>query len=117
MKPARSVVVDTLAVSAMVCVVCAVLVSTAAVTLRERQTANAELARRRNVLTAAGVLREGETLPRAEVERRFATFEAVVVDLRTDKADPAFDPIGYDARRAQSDPAASQAVPRNDALI
>jgi len=113
----RSVVIDALAVSGMVCVVCAVLVSTAAVTLRDRQVANAEIDRRRNVLTAAGVLREGEGLPAAEIERRFAAFEIVVVDLRMGEADPSFDPTGYDARRALVDPQASRAVPRNDAQI
>jgi Na+-transporting NADH:ubiquinone oxidoreductase subunit NqrC len=40
----------------------------AAVSLRERQQANAELDRKVNVLRAAGVMREDEVLPREEVE-------------------------------------------------
>lgn len=115
--PLRSVAARAVMVSAAVCVVCAVLVSTAAVALRDRQLANAELDRRRNVLAAAGVLRAGEQVSREEIERRFADFEVAVVDLRTGAEDPSFDAAGYDQRRAQLDPQASQAVPRNDAQI
>lgn len=107
----------TVVFSAAVCLVCAVLVSTAAVTLRSRQADNAELERKRNVLKAAGVAGETETLPRREVERRFASFEVVVVDLRTGQEDPSFDAAGYDVRRALTDPSASRPAPPNDAQI
>lgn len=113
----RSVVRQAIAVSALVCVVCAVLVSTAAVTLRDRQAENAELDRMRNVLAAAGVLGEHEVVARDEIVRRFATFEVVAVDLRTGMEDPAFEAYGYDARRALGDTAASRAAPANDAQI
>lgn len=107
----------TIAFSAAVCVVCAVLVSTAAVTLRERQTANAELDRRRNVLAAAGDILGSEKPSRQEIERRFADFEVVAVDLRSGLEDPAVDARGYDARVAQGDTQMSRAVGRNDAQI
>lgn len=115
--PGYSSALHTVAFSAAVCVVCALLVSTAAVTLRERQSANAELDRRRNVLAAAGVIGDGEAPSPAEIEERFADFEVVAVDLRTGREDRAFETRGYDARRAQADATASQAVPRNDAQI
>lgn len=107
----------TLTFSAAVCVVCAVLVSTAAVTLRERQAANAELDRKRNVLVAAGVLREGEALAAADIERRFADFTIVAVDMRTGQKAASFDPAGYDARRAPGDPQLSRPVARNEAKV
>lgn len=113
----RSSAAYTVAFSAVVCVVCAVLVSTAAVVLRERQAANAELDRRRNVLIAAGVIGETDTHSAAEIERRFADFDVVAIDMRTGQAAPEFDVRGYDARRAQLDVAASRAVPPNDAQI
>jgi Na+-transporting NADH:ubiquinone oxidoreductase subunit C len=103
--------------SAAICLVCAVMVSTAAVSLRERQQANAELDRRMNVLRAAGVMREGEVLPREEVERRFGMFQIVAVDLRTGEEDVQFDPQGYDPRRAQANPMTSMPAPRNEAAI
>lgn len=115
--PPRNDVLRTLGFSALVCVICAVLVSTAAVTLRGRQATNAELDRRRNVLTAAGVIAEGEEVPRAELERLFAAFEVVAVDLTTGREDPDFETAGYDARRALADPAASTAVPPNEAQV
>lgn len=107
----------TVAFSAAICVVCAVLVSSAAVSLREKQTANAELDRKRNVLRAAGMMREDEVLPREEVEQRFGAFQVVAVDLRTGEEDANFDPTGYDPRRAQLDPTSSLPMPRNDAQI
>ena len=115
--PPRSGALHTVAFSAAVCVVCAVLVSTAAVSLRDRQAANVELDRRRNVLVAAGTVRENERLPPDEVERLFADFEVAVVDMRSGQEDPSFDAGGYDARRAQGDPQSSRPVPRNDAQV
>lgn len=115
--PPRSSARYTVAFSAVVCVVCAVLVSSAAVGLRDRQIVNAELDRRRNVLAAAGAVREGERVGRDETERRFADFEIAAVDLRVGREDPAFVTTGYDARRAQGDPQSSRPVPRNDAQV
>ncbi|MGE3508024.1 MAG: Na(+)-translocating NADH-quinone reductase subunit C [Vicinamibacterales bacterium] len=115
--PPRDTPLRTLLFSAAVCVVCAVLVSTAAVALRGRQVVNAELDRRRNVLAAAGVIGPDEALSAADVERRFADFEAVAVDIRTGQEDAAFDVRGYDPRKAAGDPAASRAVPRNNAQV
>ena len=46
----------TLGFAAAICVVCSILVSTSAVTLRERQAENQELDKRLNVLRAAGLV-------------------------------------------------------------
>lgn len=115
--PSRSRATYTVAFAAAVCVVCGVFVAGAAVSLRDRQAANAELDRKRNVLRAAGAMGETESLPREEVERRFAAFEVVAVDLRTGREDPSFETTGYDPRRAQSSPDASRAVPANAAQV
>lgn len=115
--PQRDTPLGTLLFSGAVCVVCAVLVSTAAVALRGRQAVNAELDRRRNVLAAAGVIGAGDSLSAADVERRFADFEAVAVDMREGREDGAFDQRGYDARRAAGDVSASRAMPQNDARV
>jgi Na+-transporting NADH:ubiquinone oxidoreductase subunit C len=115
--PSRNHAAYTVVFSAIVCVVCAILVSTAAVTLRARQMANAELDRKKNVLRAAGAMGETETLAPDEVERRFGAFQVVAVDLRTGQEDPAFATAGYDMRRAQGDPASSRSAPGNPAQI
>lgn len=113
----RSSVGYTLGFAAIVCVVCAVLVSTAAVTLRDRQQANAELDRKRNVLMAAGLVGADESVDRAEVERRFASFEVVAIDLESGTVADDLDVATYNQRRAQADPALSRSVARNDAQI
>jgi Na+-transporting NADH:ubiquinone oxidoreductase subunit NqrC len=114
---ARNTTMNTLVFSAAVCVVCAVLVSTAAVTLRDRQAANAELDRRRNILVAAGVMPDGERLPPDETNDRFEDFEVAAVDMQTGEEDPSFESAGYDARRAQGDPQRSRPAPRNEAQV
>ena len=116
MRP-HSSALYTLGFSAAVSLVCAVLVASAAVGLRERQAVNAELERRRNVLRAAGLMGETERLVRGDIERRFAAFDVVAVDLRTGQEDPSFDVTGYDPRRAIADPSASRPAPPNDAQI
>ncbi|MEX1058134.1 MAG: Na(+)-translocating NADH-quinone reductase subunit C, partial [Natronospirillum sp.] len=51
----------TLTVAALLCIVCSVVVSMAAVLLRPAQEANRELDFRRNILAAAGLLEEGRS--------------------------------------------------------
>ncbi len=115
--PQRSSVQYTLRFAFIVCVVCAVLVSASAVTLRERQQSNAELDRRRNVLLAAGMMSPGERIGSDEIERRFAAFEVVAIDLETGEVSDAVDVATYDQQRALADPSASRAVARNAAQV
>ena len=57
--------------AAAVCAVCGVVVSGSAVSLKERQEINAKLDVQKKVLTVAGLMAEGESLERAEIEKRF----------------------------------------------
>lgn len=107
----------TVVFASIVCVVCAVLVSGAAVSLRDRQAINAEIDRQKNVLMAAGEMRPDETLSADEVAERFAAFEPVAVDLSSGEEVPEFEVTGYDQRRAVTDPQASMAAPTNQAQI
>lgn len=113
----RNQALYTLGFSTAVCLVCAVLVSTATVTLRDRQAANAELDRKRNVLQATGMIGEAEPLSRDDIESRFASFEVVAVDLRTGQEAPSFDVATYDPRRTLADESTSRPAPPNDAQI
>jgi Na+-transporting NADH:ubiquinone oxidoreductase subunit C len=113
----RSYIVRTIGFATAVCVVCAVLVSSSAVLLRERQGENFELDRRKNVLMAAGILASDEAATREQVEERFAAFEAVAVELESGTEVPDFPVTGYDMNRAQADPATSRAAPRNEAGV
>ncbi len=107
----------TVVFAAVVCVICAVLVAGAAVSLRDRQAANEELDRQRNVLLAAGEMRAGEVLTSADVSARFAAFEAVAVDLQTGQEDASFAVAGYDQQAALSNPQTSYAAPQNPAQV
>jgi Na+-transporting NADH:ubiquinone oxidoreductase subunit C len=113
----RSFVARTIGFAAAVCVVCAVLVSGAAVALRERQETNVELDRRKNVLTVAGMLAPGEDVSAEEVNSRFGAFEVVAIDLRSGAVDPAFSLEGYSRDRMLADASTSFAAPPNNAQI
>lgn len=88
----------TLIVAFSLCIVCSVVVSTAAVVLKPAQEANQSLDRKRNILSAAGMLEEG-----ASVEEQFAQMTTRVVDLRTGKFTDEVDPASYDQRSAAKD--------------
>ena len=96
-----------------VCVVCAVIVSSSAVSLRERQELNAALDKQRNVLVVAGLANEDERLTGEEIEARSANIDQIVIDLTTGELVPGVDPVTFDQRKVASDPATSRAAPSN----
>jgi Na+-transporting NADH:ubiquinone oxidoreductase subunit C len=101
---------NTLSVALLVCLVCAVLVSTAAVALRPVQEYNRALFREVNILRTAGLYGPGIDLSeaRARLERRF-------IDLASGEyveAPQAFDPLA-----AARDPAQSRALVEDPAGI
>jgi Na+-transporting NADH:ubiquinone oxidoreductase subunit C len=106
--------------AAAVSVVCAALVAVAAVSLRDRQEANASLYKQKNVLLAAGLARPDESLSAAEVAARFDKRITVrAVDLKSGALVPEdkFDARGHDPRKARADPRKSRAAPPNDAGV
>ena len=90
----------TLIVAFSLCIVCSVIVSTAAVLLKPTQEINKTLDRKRNILAAAGMLQEG-----VSVEDQFAQVTTRVVDLRTGTFSDTVDPEKFDQRKAAKDPA------------
>jgi Na+-transporting NADH:ubiquinone oxidoreductase subunit C len=110
----------TIAFAAAVSVVCAALVAVSAVALRERQEANAQLYKQKNVLLAASLARPDEAISDAEVARRFdARVTVRAVDLQTGNLIPEdkFDARGHDPRKARADPQQSRAAPPNEARV
>ena len=73
----------TIGVAAVVCVVCSVFVSTAAVTLKDRQERNRTLDKRKNILIAAGRLEEDKRARAAEIDELFGQIEAKWIDVET----------------------------------
>ncbi|POP53012.1 Na(+)-translocating NADH-quinone reductase subunit C [Zhongshania marina] len=70
----------TLLVAVVLCIVCALVVSSAAVMLKPAQVVNKALDRKANILAAAGMLVPGES-----VEAQFEQVTTKIVDLRTGK--------------------------------
>lgn len=103
--------------AAIVCVVCGILVSSSAVSLKELQDTNAELERKTNVLLAADLATTGEKLDAREVDERFVNVLAEVVTLETGQAAPHLDPATFDQQKAKLDPQGSRAAPPNAAGI
>ena len=103
--------------AAAVCLVCAVVVSSAAVVLADRQERNAALDRQRNVLLAAGLAGDGESLDAEAIAARSAAMALVVLTLSTGEMAADIEPAGFDQRAASMDPARSTAAPGNVAGI
>ena len=97
-------------VAVAVCLVCAVVVSTAAVTLRPLQEENRSAFRQLNVLRAAGLYEPGMNVAAA-----FERIERRIIELDTGSyVDP---PGGFDPVRAARDPAQSRALAHDPAGI
>jgi len=114
----RNSVSFTLLVALVLCVVCSVVVSSAAVLLRPMQEANKKLDRQRNVLLAAGV--DVDSMSTDEVETMFndeTKVRRVLIDLSTgDEVDAeavGIDLATYDPKKAAKSPTLSQRVNSN----
>ncbi|MEW5248442.1 Na(+)-translocating NADH-quinone reductase subunit C [Microbulbifer sp. 2201CG32-9] len=103
----------TLTVALILCIVCSVFVSTAAVVLKPAQQANAELDMRRNVLMAAGLLKDSHA-GRAEVEQAFADVQVKYVDLNTGKFTDEPPPGGSGRAAAKIASASEKLTPEQD---
>lgn len=100
---------NVLLVAVAVCLVCSIVVSSAAVVLKPRQQENQIHDQRQNVLWAAGVLPDGARTDAdgRGVEELFREFEVRAVDLDSGEFTDAVDPQSYDPIKAAKDPAAS----------
>ena len=108
-------VVKTLVVAATLCVVCSVLVSGAAVSLKDLQDINKELDVKKNLLQASGLLKPGSA-SKEEIEEAYESIEAVVVDLDAGVVASDIDPSSFNQVKASKDPDMSKLIaPEADA--
>ncbi|MGF1615597.1 MAG: Na(+)-translocating NADH-quinone reductase subunit C [Gammaproteobacteria bacterium] len=98
-----------LIVAVLLCLVCSVLVSSAAVFLKPLQERNKALDMKKNILAAAGMLEEG-----VDVEQLFQAVEPRVIDLESGGYIDAIDANTYDMRAAAKDPKASSRIPAEE---
>lgn len=98
----------TLIVAISLCVVCSVVVSLSAVTLRPLQVAKEEENLKRNILEAAGMYD-----PAQKVEEQFAHFKVRIVDLESGTFTDAVDADSYDEVAAAKDPNLSNVLSKD----
>ncbi len=98
-----------LSVAFILCAVCSILVSLAAVGLQERQEHNKAMEKRRNILLAANLYQPGQG-----INEQFAAIETRLVDLTTGTFSQQFQPGSFDSRAASRDPQLSQAIAATD---
>ena len=91
-------IVKTVIVATLLCLVCSIVVSTAATLLKPQQVANKLLDKKRNILSVAGITGEGD------VDELFAGIETRVVDMQSGEYTDAVDAATFDQRRAANDP-------------
>ncbi|MCG8673646.1 MAG: Na(+)-translocating NADH-quinone reductase subunit C [Pseudomonadales bacterium] len=101
----------TLIVATVLCIVCSIVVSTAAVVLKPTQLANKSADKKRNILAAAGLMQDG-----ADIDKLFERIDVKIVDIKTGEylteatADEDWekaiiaDPAGYDQQKAAKTP-------------
>ncbi|UJJ31253.1 Na(+)-translocating NADH-quinone reductase subunit C [Halopseudomonas maritima] len=103
MSSKKESVVRTLTVALLVCLVCSVVVSAAAVALKPVQTTNRLQDKQRNILQIAGLYEEGRS-----IQEQFQQITPRLVDLRTGEFSDAQDPLTFDQQKASKDPDMSQ---------
>jgi len=97
----------TITVSVLLCVICSVVVSAAAVILKPKQVANKDNDRKSNILMAAGLYQSG-----VSVDDQFKAITTKVIDLNTGKFTDAVDGQTFDIQKASKDPELSVALDR-----
>jgi Na+-transporting NADH:ubiquinone oxidoreductase subunit C len=101
-----------------ICLVCALFVASSAVGLKDRQIANKLLDRQTKVLTVAGMMEDGESLPREEIASLFGTsIQQKVIDLKTGQAANDVDVASFDQRESSKNPDTSIEAPENDSKV
>jgi Na+-transporting NADH:ubiquinone oxidoreductase subunit C len=94
-----------LIVAVSLCLVCSVLVSSAAVFLKPLQERNKALDMKKNILQAAGLLEEG-----TDIEQAFRSVEPRVIDFATGEYAEGIDPVSYNQRTAAKNAQTSIAI-------
>ena len=95
----------TFLVAGGVCVVCSLLVCSAAITLKPIQDRNRAMEHKRNVLLAAGLIEEGQ---QADIEKLFEQIDARVVDLESGEFVADASAERFDQAAAERDPTLSR---------
>jgi Na+-transporting NADH:ubiquinone oxidoreductase subunit C len=99
----------TLLVAAVLCIVCSVLVSGAAVSLKPMQVENKKLDIKKNLLLASGLLKNAKA-SKEDILDAYKMVEAKVVDLSTGEVTNV-DPDSFDSKKASKTPGENYMIP------
>lgn len=103
----------TLIVATLLCVVCSIMVSWAAVSLRPLQVKNKRLDIKKNLLITAGLVEQ--SADEKQITEAFKVVETKVVDLSTGEFTD-IDPETYDSRKASKNPKKNYKIPADKDL-
>ena len=95
-----------LSVAFVLCVVCSIMVSAAAVGLSDRQERNKAEEKKKNILQAAGLYEVD-----VSIEEQFSKIETRIVDLQSGEFTLEFDVATFDSRSAARDPETRYRIP------
>ena len=98
----------------LVALVCSVLVSVAAVSLRPIQLRNQLVERSRNIVALSGLVEPGQKLSSEEILAAIEQLDARVVNIDSGEFDDSMDPNEFDPRAAVNDPDLGVAIPGDE---
>jgi len=102
----------TFLVATLLCIVCSVMVSSAAVFLKSDQERNKFLDKKKNILLAAGLMKGEEE----DIDTLFSQIQIKIVDLSSGTYVEDIDPQKYDQRKAAKDSESNFVIPRKKDL-
>lgn len=105
----------TLGIAAALCIVCSILVSTAAVKLKPIQTENKSVDIKKNLLLSAGLI-QNENVSKAEIKSAFEKIETRVIELSSGSILKDVDPSKIDIKKEAKDPSFNIIIPANKDL-
>lgn len=109
MSSSNDSIKKTLTVALLLCIVCSVIVSGAAVVFKAQQQENKDLDRKSNILAAAGLMEPGKS-----IDELYAQITPRVVNLNTGEYTDAVNAETYDQLRAAKDPEMSKALSNSE---
>ena len=104
--------IRTIIVAVTLCLVCSIIVSSAAVFLKEKQVNNASLDKKKNVLVAANLLKAD-----TDIEEAFSNIEQKFVELSTGRLVSVENPASFNQRKAAKNLETSVAIENDPAGI
>jgi len=104
--------------STLICIVCALFVATAEVSLRPLKELNIQIDRQKNILGVAGLIKAGEKVDTEKIRELFQnSIRPKIIDLSTGEENTTLDPETFNQRAAAKDPARSRSAAPNPSKV